>query len=109
MKVFLYSIIVLSYSYHLKKPISIENENNSIVNKEVKKEYYGKVIFHKEPNDCQWLIELKDGTELLPVKWPEEVKKKGQKIKLSYRLSRAPQPPCFKGMMIVIEDYVLLK
>ncbi len=109
MKIVLYSIIVLSLSCNLKKSVPVENENNSNINKEVKKEFYGNVIFHKEPNDCQWLIELNDGTELLPVQWPEEVKKKGQKIKLSYRLSRAPQPPCFKGKMIVIEDYVLLK
>ncbi len=45
----------------------------------------------------------------MPVKWPPNTKKHNQKIKFVFRYSRAPQPQCFKGKMIVLESYSLLK
>ena len=67
-----------------------------------------KVVYDKNLDErCAWYIVLEDGVELLPVFWDEKLKVNNKKVNLKYSLSRAPQPSCFKGKMIVVDNYNL--
>ena len=67
-----------------------------------------KVVYDKTlDKPCCWCIVLEDDVKLLPVFWDEKLKVNNKKISLKYSLSRAPQPSCFKGKMIVVESYNL--
>ena len=91
------------------KTIKAEDSKQHSENHQIDKQVIGEIVKRTGPIDCQWLIRIKDGEEIMPVKWPPDVKIHQQKIKFTYRIVRAPQPSCFKGKMVVIENYKLLK
>ena len=102
-------MVIFLASCHAYKTTKAEDNKQLLEKHEIDKQVVGKVIFCSGPLACQWIIKLKDGKEFIPVKWPPNAKKHNQKIKFTFRLSRAPQPPCFKGKMIIIENHMLLK
>ena len=109
MKCYIYILLLLLTACQTHKIILVEDNKQLVEKHEIDKQVIGKVVYRSGPVGCQWIIKLKDGKEFMPVKWPPNAKKHNQKIKLTFRLSRAPQPPCFKGKMIIIENYILLK
>tara|TARA_B100001964_G_C13989013_1_gene489796 strand:- start:361 stop:690 length:330 start_codon:yes stop_codon:yes gene_type:complete len=107
-----YSIYILLFFFtacQTHKTIISEGDKQPLEKHKVDKQVIGKVVNRSGPVGCQWVIKLKDGKEFMPVKWPPNTKKHNQKIKFVFRYSRAPQPQCFKGKMIVLESYSLLK
>ncbi|MDB4710546.1 hypothetical protein OAF16_02340 [Flavobacteriales bacterium] len=69
-----------------------------------------RVIYNESFDEsCRWYLQTKGSNKLLPVFWDEKLKVKNNKINLQYSLSRAPQPLCFKGKMIVVDSYTILK
>ena len=67
-----------------------------------------KVVYDKTlDKPCNWYIVIQDDVKLLPVFWDEKLKVNNKKISLKYTLSRAPQPSCFNGKMIVVDSYTL--
>ena len=105
----LYILLLLLIACQSHKPIIAEGNKQHLEKHQIDKQVLGKVINRPGPVSCQWIIKLKDGREMMPVKWPLNAKKHHQKIQFTFRQSRAPQPPCFNGKMIVIENYILLK
>ena len=66
------------------------------------------VVYDKTLDEpCNWYIVIQDDVKLLPVFWDEKLKVNNKKVNLKYSLSRAPQPSCFKGKMIVVDSYTL--
>jgi hypothetical protein len=69
-----------------------------------------RVIYNESLEEsCRWYLQTEEFNKLLPVSWDEELKVNNNKINLKYSLSRAPQPHCFKGKMIVVDSYTILK
>ena len=68
------------------------------------------VIYNESFDEsCRWYLQTEESNKLMPVFWDKELKVNSNKINLKYSLSRAPQPHCFKGKMIVVESYTILK
>ena len=91
------------------KTIKAEDSKQHSENHQADKQVIGEIVKRSGPLECQWIICINDREEIMPVKWPPEIKTHQQKIKFAFKIVRAPQPSCFKGKMVVIENYKLIK
>lgn len=67
------------------------------------------VDYSKKNEACHLLILLEDGSILQPINIPEELRKDGTKVWLSFSYSRRQQGPCPLGQPITIDTIKIKK
>ena len=91
-----------SCTFNNSQVVNVQDDSYSTSDSKIESHTYGKVIFDKtQDHSCAWYILTDDNQKLLPVNWDEEMKIDKKKIIFTFQLSRAPQPNCFKGKMII--------
>ena len=101
MKFLILILLFTSCTFNNSQVINVKEVDVS--NSKIESPTHGKVVFDKKQDQpCSWYIITDENQKYLPVNWDKEIKVNQKKIIFNFQLSRAPQPNCFNGKMIIL-------
>lgn len=70
--------------------------------------FFATVVDYSELDGCTYLLELADGQKLQPINLPEDFKRKGLKLFITYKLHDG-MSTCMAGKMVTLNSAAIAK